>query len=78
LTRRPGGPASGPNDYHQYKEAKKKLDEWKDRRTSFPKVTSGGTSFPKVTSGGTSFKKILCIILGIIVFIIVLGILSNS
>lgn len=68
MTRRPGGPASGPNDYHQYKEAKKKLDERKDRRTSFPKVTSGGTSF----------KKILCIILGIIVFIIVLGILSNS
>ena len=78
MTRRPGGPASGPNDYYEYLKAKEKLDERKYHRTSFPKDTSGGRSFPKDTSGGRSFKKILGIILGIIVFLIVVGILLNS
>jgi hypothetical protein len=62
------GPTSGPGDYYQYKKAKEYLDKRK----------SGGGGSVKGNSGGGGSKKILGIILGIIVFLIAVGILSNS
>ena len=62
MTRRPGGPASGPNDYYEYLKAKEKLDERKYHRTSFPKDTSGGRSFPKILLVVGAFQKILLVV----------------